>query len=162
MLELLVPLEEATLVISAFLGGTVLARAGLSLPAVSGQEPVRLMRAGLALVLLGSLAVWASTSFSLSVVGFLAIGLGSGVQFPLGVTLTMDTAVLQPQLASSRLVLATGLGILALPMILGVLAEASGVSVAWLLVPLICLAALALTIPVGRDRQAKSAEAVPA
>lgn len=154
-----VSLEQATLVISVFFGGMVIARSGLSLPAVGRQEPIRLIRAGLVVLVFGSLVVWASTSFPISLIGFLAMGLGSGVQFPLGIALTMDTAPLQPQLASSRLVLASGLGILALPPIFGVVAEVSSVSAGWLLVPVICLIGLVLTVPAARDRRAAEAMA---
>ena len=157
-----VPLEEAVLVFSAFLGGMVLSRFGLSLPAVSRLEPIWLMRAGLAGVLLGSLAAWASTSFALSVAAFFVAGLGSGVLFPLGIALAMEAAPLQPQLASSRLVLGPGLGLLVIPFVLGVVADATDVGSAWMLVPLICLAAMALTIPVAQDRRAMSRDATTA
>jgi hypothetical protein len=150
-------LRDATLVISMFFGGMVIARSVLSLPAVGRREPIRLIRAGLAMLVVGSVVVWASTNFAISLIGFLAMGIGSGVQFPLGIALTLDTAPLQPQLASSRLALASGLGILVMPLILGVVAEASSVSVGWLVVPLMCLTGLALTVPVGRNRRSAAA-----
>ena len=146
-------LRDATLVISMFFAGMVIARSVLSLPAVGRQEPVRLIRAGLAVLVVGSVVVWASTNFAISLIGFLAMGIGSGVQFPLGIALTLDTAPLQPQLASSRLVLASGLGILVMPLILGIVADASSVSVGWLVVPFMCLIGLALTVPVVRNRR---------
>ena len=157
-----VPLEEAVLVFSAFLAGMVVSRFGLSLSAISRREPVWLMRVGLVGVLLGSLVAWTSTSLALSVGAFLLAGFGSGVLFPLGIALAMDAAPLQPQLASSRLVLGPGLGLLAMPMILGVIADATDVGSAWILVPLICLAAMALTIPLAQDRRAVSTEAAAA
>ena len=150
-------LRDATLVISMFFAGMVIARSALSLPAVGRQEPIRFIRAGLAVLVVGSVVVWASTSFAISLIGFLAMGIGSGVQFPLGIALTLDTAPLQPQLASSRLALASGLGILVMPLILGVVADASSVSVGWLLVPVICLIGLMLTVPVARDRRTTAA-----
>lgn len=158
--QVAVPLEEAVLVFSAFLAGMVVSRFGLSLSAVSRREPIWLMRAGLAGVLLGSLAAWISTSFVISVAAFFVAGLGSGVLFPLGIALAMDAAPLQPQLASSRLVLGPGLGLLAMPMIMGVIADASDVASAWVLVPLICLAAMVLTIALAQDRRAVSMRAV--
>jgi len=148
-----VSLGDATLVISMFFAGMVVARSALSLPTVGRREPVRLIRAGLALLMVGSVVVWVSSSFAISLIGFLAMGIGSGVQFPLGIALTLDTAPLQPQLASSRLVLASGLGILVMPLILGVVADASSVSVGWLVVPFMCLIGVALTVPVVRNRR---------
>jgi MFS family permease len=148
-----VSLGDATLVISMFFGGMVMARSALSLRAVGRREPVRLIRAGLVVLVVGSIVVWASPSYAISMVGFLAMGVGSGVQFPLGIALTLDTAPLQPQLASSRLVLASGLGILITPLLLGIVADASSVSVGWLVVPFMCLIGLALTVPVVRNRR---------
>jgi MFS family permease len=149
-----VPLGDATLVISAILAGTIAARVALSVPAIGNLQPIRVLRVGLPLLLLGSLVGWLATSFPLSLVGFFMTGVGSGSLFPLGVALAMETSPRRPQLASSRLVLAPGLGMLALPPILGVLADASGVSTAWLLVPFVCLVSLVLTIPMARDREA--------
>jgi MFS family permease len=148
-----VSLGDATLVISMFFAGIVIARSALSLPAASRQEPIVLIRAGLVVLVIGSVVVWASSSFAISLVGFLAMGIGSGVQFPLGVALTLDASPFQPQLASSRLALASGFGILVMPLILGVVADASSVSAGWLVVPFMCLIALALTVPVVRNRR---------
>lgn len=152
-------LRDATLVISMFFAGMVIARSALSLPAVGRWEPVRIIRAGIAVLVLGSVVVWGSTSFPISLIGFLAMGIGSGVQFPLGIALTLDTAPLQPQLAASRLALASGLGILVMPPVLGLVADASSVSVGWLVVPSICLAGLALSVPIDRNRRATVATA---
>jgi hypothetical protein len=148
-----VSLGDATLVISMFFAGIVIARSALSLSAASRQEPIVLIRAGLVVLVIGSVVVWASTSFAISLVGFLAMGIGSGVQFPLGVALTLDASPFQPLLASSRLALASGFGILVMPLILGVVADASSVSAGWLVVPFMCLIALALTVPVVRNRR---------
>ena len=147
-----VALEEAALAFSAFLGGMIVSRFGLSLPSVSRLDPIRLMRAGVVGVVLASLVAWASTDFALSILAFFVAGFASGVLFPLGLALTMETSPLQPQAASSRLVLGPGLGLLVTPFVLGVVADGAGVGVGWLLVPAICLAALVLTIPVARDR----------
>jgi hypothetical protein len=152
-----VSLRDATLVISMFFAGMVIARSALSLPAFGRQEPVRLIRAGLAVLVVGSVVVWASSSFAISLIGFVAMGVGSGVQFPLGIALTLDTAPFQPQLASSRLALASGLGILVMPLFLGVVADASSVSVGWLVVPSMCLIGLALTVLIVRDQRTAAA-----
>jgi fucose permease len=51
---------------------------------------------------------------------------------------------------SARLVLASGVAILMAPLVLGLAADAAGVSMAWLLVPALCVAALVVSVPVGR------------
>ena len=149
-----VSLADATLVIAAFIAGVVVGRIGLSFHAVSERDPIVLLRVGIILALAGSLMPWASTSFELSLAGFLIGGLGLAFLFPIGAALALATAPLQSHLASGRLVLATGLAILAAPLILGVVADLTGVLVAWLLIPAMCLGALALTVPVSRGRDA--------
>ena len=72
--------------------------------------------------------------------------------FPVGAALAMATAPLQPQLASGRLVLASGLAVLLAPLVLGVIADAAGIRSAWLLVPAICVVALAATVPLASGR----------
>ncbi len=147
-----VPLSEATLVITAFTAGMVVSRIGLSFRAASEWNPIWLLRGGAALALLGTLLPWASTSFELSMIGFFVAGLGLGVLFPVGAALAMATAPLQPQLASGRLVLASGLAVLLAPLVLGVIADAAGIRSAWLLVPAICVVALAAAVPVASSR----------
>ena len=72
--------------------------------------------------------------------------------FPIGAALALATAPMQSHLASGRLVLATGLAILAAPLALGVVADLTSVVAAWLLIPMMCLAAMALSVPVSRGR----------
>ena len=149
-----VSLADATLVISAFISGVVIGRIGLSFRAVSERDPIVSLRVGITLVLAGSLASWASTSFELSLLGFFIGGLGLALLFPIGAALALATAPMQSHLASGRLVLATGLAILAAPLVLGVVADLTGVVAAWLLTPALCLVAMALTVPVSRHRGA--------
>jgi fucose permease len=52
--------------------------------------------------------------------------------------------------ASARLILASGVAILVSPLTLGLAADMAGVATAWLLVPMLCLAALALSRLVAR------------
>ena len=51
------------------------------------------------------------------------------------------------------MILASGVAILVSPFVLGLTADATEVSTAWLLIPLLCLAAIGLSIPVGRARR---------
>jgi hypothetical protein len=77
-------------------------------------------------------------------------GLGLDVLYPLAAAIALATAPRQPAAAAARLVLASGLAILVAPFVLGVAAELTGVATAWLLIPAIYLAALALTVPLSR------------
>jgi hypothetical protein len=49
-------------------------------------------------------------------------------------------------------VLAAGLAILVAPLLLGVVADVSDITTAWLLVPAVCVGVALLTVPVERAR----------
>jgi MFS family permease len=147
-----VSLGEATLVATAFYAGMATARVGLSLHAVGRQDPVWLMRGSLAVALVGTVLAWASQSVELAALGIYLGGLGTGSLYPLGITISL---ALVPGLAdrgSARLILASGVAILASPFLLGLAADLGSVSTAWLLIPALCLGALALLLPVQRAR----------
>jgi hypothetical protein len=148
-----VSLADATLTISVFIAGIIVARSAVSIPAVGRTDPIVLLRVSLALCLLGTLAVWASPSYELSVVAMLVGGVGLGVLYPVSASVTLATATDQPALASSRVVLASGLAIFLAPPVLGVAADAVGVVSAWLILPGLCVASLFLTVAVARVRR---------
>ncbi len=148
-----VSLARATLSVAAFSGGMILGRVALSNATISERDPIWSMRAGIVLAAASLLVVWMSPSYELSLVAMLVSGLGIAVLFPLGSAVSLETVPGREQIGSSRLVLASGTAILLAPFILGVAADAVGVVLAWLLLPAICIAALALTIPVARHRR---------
>jgi MFS family permease len=146
-------LADATLTISVFFGGVVLARALVSgIPALGRTSPIRLLRVSLGLAFVGVLAVWASTSYELSVVAMLVGGLGLGVLYPVSASVSLATAPDARALASGRVVLASGAAMLLAPFVLGVAADAVGVVTAWLLIPVLCVVSLLVTVPVARVR----------
>lgn len=151
-----VSLADATLTISVYIGGIVVGRGLLSTHAVGRNDPVWLLRGGLLLTFIGSTLVWMSPSFEFAAVAMFLCGLGLGWLYPIAGSITLATAPHLPALASSRLVLASGVAILFAPFILGVVADVTGVVTAWLLIPGLCLASALLTIPVVRARTSKA------
>jgi MFS family permease len=149
-----VSLGEATLVAAGFYAGMATARIGLSLHVVGRWDPIRLMRGGLAVALLGSLLAWAAQGVELAGLGIYLGGLGTGVLYPLGITVTLALVPGLEDRGSARLILASGVAILVSPFALGLAADLSSVSTAWLLIPAFCLGALALSLPVARSRLA--------
>lgn len=124
----------------------------LSTHAVGRNDPVWLLRGGLLLTFIGSTLVWMSPSFEFASGAMFVCGLGLGMLYPIAGSITLATAQHLPALASSRLVLASGVAILVAPFILGVVADLAGVVTAWLLIPAICVASVLLTVPVARAR----------
>jgi MFS family permease len=148
-----IPLGDATLIVSGFYAGMALARVMLSSHAVGRLDPVWLMRGGIAVAMVGTLLAWLARSVEPAAVGIFLGGLGVGFQYPLGAAVALSMAPGQERQASSRLVMASGLAILLSPLALGVAADLVGVSTAWLLIPGLCVAAIALSVPVARARQ---------
>jgi MFS family permease len=146
-----VPLDDATLVLAAFFGGMLLGRVGLSLPVGGAQDPIRLMRVSLVVALVGSVLAWLSTAVWLSAAGLLLAGLGVAVLYPVGVAVTLAASGGHPSVAAARLTLASGTAILVAPLVLGAVTDVVGVLVGWLIIPGLCVAALAMTWVVTRD-----------
>lgn len=142
---------DAALAAGGFFGGMLLGRIALSVKAVGRFAPRPLMRVGLALALVGTVVVWVAGTPVMSGLGLVLAGLGVAGQYPLGSALTLAAGRSAPGAAAARLTLASGLAILASPLLLGAAADAVGVAQAWVLVPGACLVALALTLVVGRD-----------
>ncbi len=147
-----VTLADATLTISVYIGGIIVGRTALSTHLVGRNDPVWLLRGGLLLTFVGSLLVWLVPSFELAVLAMFLLGLGLGWLYPIAGSITLATAPHLPTLASARLVLASGVAMLSAPFILGIVADVTGVTTAWLLVPAICVASALMTVPVARAR----------
>lgn len=147
-----ISLGDATLVATAFYAGMTTTRVGLSVRAIGGHEPMALMRLGLAVALLGSLLAWVSRDVLAAGLGIYLGGLGTGFLYPLGVSVALALVPRSRERASARLIIASGVAILVSPFVLGLAADAGGVATAWLLVPGLCVAALALSVPLGRSR----------
>jgi hypothetical protein len=147
-----IPLADATLVAASFYAGMATSRGALSFHVVSSRDPVWMMRAGFLVALLGSLLAWAAQDVVPAGLGIYLGGLGTGLLYPLGVAVALALVPELQDRGSARLILASGVAILVAPFALGLAADAAGVSVAWLLVPALCVAALGLSVPVGRTR----------
>ena len=143
-------LSSATLVLAAFVLSVIVGRSTLSLHAVSRLDPILILRIGIGAALAGTLLMWGSTSMEVSVAGLVVAGLGLGVLYPLAASIALASAPKQAQRASIRLVLASGVAILVAPLVLGLVADSTGIVSAWLLIPAMCVAGFALTVPIAR------------
>ena len=154
-----VTLADATLTISAFIAGMIVGRAVMSMRAMGRIEPMRVIRAGIVITFAAVLAVWLSGEYLVSAGAMLVAGFGVGILYPPCASITLAAAPDRPAAASSRLVLAAGLAILVAPLLLGVVADVSDITSAWVLVPAVCAGVLLLTVPVNRARAGREARA---
>jgi MFS family permease len=150
-------LADATLTISAFIAGMIAGRAVMSAGAAGRVEPMWIIRGGLLLTLMAVLVLWVSESWAVSAAAMAMSGFGVGILYPPAASITLAAAPGAPAAASARLVLAAGLAILVAPLLLGVIAELTDISSAWLLVPGVCVAVALLSVPVERAQRARIA-----
>jgi MFS family permease len=150
--QLEVPLADATLVAASFYVGMAITRLALSVPAVGGRDPIVLVRVGLVVAFAGSLLAWIAGDVVLAAAGIFLGGTGVGCQYPLVASVALSLVPGLQDKGSARLILASGAAILVAPFLLGVAADAAGVSTAWLLIPATGAAALMLSVPVDRAR----------
>jgi fucose permease len=103
--------------------------------------------------------VWLSGDLLLSGAAMLVAGFGVGILYPPAASIALAAVPDQAAAASSRLTLAAGLAILVAPLLLGVLADLSDITTAWLLIPVVCGGVLLLTWPVEEARRRREAAA---
>jgi MFS family permease len=138
-------IETATLVGASFFAGMFAGRLGLSLGIGTGGDVRLPIGTGLLLAALGAAIAWLSTEPSLSALALFAAGTGVAVLYPLGISAALATAPDRLAAAGARLTLASGVAILAAPLALGAIADATGVVVGWSMVIILALAALVLS-----------------
>ena len=119
-------------------------------------EPTRLLGYALALSGLGFAVLWSSTSTPQTVTGLLALGLGIGNLFPMGMSIAVSLAPGRAVLATGRAVTVTSLAVLVAPLTVGGIADATSLKTALLVVPLMLglagvglVAVVRATAPVG-------------
>jgi MFS family permease len=138
-------IEQATLIAATFFAGMFVGRVGLSFGLGTTGDVRRPAGIGLVLTIVGALAVWVSTIPLLSATGLFVAGVGVAVLYPVGIAAALAAAPRQLAAAGARLTLASGVAILAAPLALGAIADATGVVVGWSMVIILAFAALGLS-----------------
>lgn len=127
--------------VSVFLAAMILGR-------FSGSRLVKRIQAqhvvttSLLLAGTGFLAYWQANSVFLGIGGLFLTGLGVANLYPLVLSMAIGTSPGDLATASARATLASGTAILALPLVLGRLADVAGIRLAYGVVALLLLAAL--------------------
>jgi predicted MFS family arabinose efflux permease len=111
-----------------------------------------LLLRSLGVLLVGFAVFWLAPVAWLAVAGLLVCGLGMGLQYPLTIGRALRASAGRTDLASARASLAAGLAVGLGPFGLGALADSFGVRSAFLLVPLLALAAVLGLVASGRRR----------
>jgi fucose permease len=136
--------DTAVALMFGYFGGVLIGRVTGSRLARRHPAP-RLLGIALGVAALGFAALWPAGSPAQTVAGLAIIGLGLGNLFPFALAVAVALAPERAQLASSRAVLAGSAAVLLAPLTIGALADATSITSALLVVPvMLALAATAL------------------
>ena len=110
----------------------------------------RLLLASMLTALIGFGLFWLSPVAPLNVAGLFICGLGFANMYPLMLALTLGTAPEQVNVASARISLGIGFCILLVPQALGLLADQTGVRIAYSIVGVLLILDIALVVLANR------------
>lgn len=146
---------EAAQAVSLFLAGMILGR-------LSGSRLVQhfstrsVVTGSILIASLGFLIFWGSERVFFGLVALFITGLGVANLYPLILSLAIAAAAPNTVQAGARATLASGTAILALPLVLGRLADAAGIHLAFGVVGLLLLGVLLISLAAGRTAAARS------
>ena len=153
--------DTAVALMAGYFGG-VLAGRTLGSRLARRHDPARLLAFALAVTAAGFAILWPSTAPAQALAGLSLLGLGLGNLFPMGMSVTVALAPERTALASGRAVAMTSFAVLLAPLTVGALADATSLTAALGVVPVIlALAAAGLTLVRRAQTQATAERASP-
>ncbi len=143
--------DTAVTLMAGYFGGVVAGRM-LGSRLARRHDPAGLLAAALAVTGAGFAVLWPSTGLAQALVGLSLVGIGLGNLFPMGMAVTVALAPGRAALAGGRAVAMASFAVLLAPLTVGALADATSLTAALGVVPvLLVLAAVGLTL-VGQAR----------
>jgi len=150
------PKVNAAQAVSLFLAAMIIGRlAGSRL--VQHFSAQRVIIGSILVAGVGFLLFWRSTDATLGLAGLFITGLGVASLYPLILSLAIGTARDNTIQASARATLASGTAILALPLVLGRLADSVGIQQAYRIVVVLLIGVFLIMLATGRSRAASVA-----
>src|ERR671915_1505775 len=138
--------DIAVALMAGYFGG-VLAGRTLGSRLARRHDPARLLAFALAVAAAGFAILWPSTGPIQALVGLSLLGLGLGNLFPMGVSVTVALAPERAMLASGRAVMMSSFAVVLAPLTVGTLADATSLTAALGIVPvMLVLAAVGLAL----------------
>jgi fucose permease len=138
--------DTGVTLMAGFFGGVVAGRTAGSRLA-RRHDPARLLAVALAVAAAGFAILWPSTGPAQAVIGLLLLGIGLGNLFPMALSVTVALAPAQAVPASGRAVAMSAFAVLLAPFTVGTMADATSLTAALALVPvMLVLAAAGLTL----------------
>jgi fucose permease len=144
---------DAAQAVSLFLGAMIVGRlAGSRL--VHRFSAQRVIVGSVLMAGVGFLMFWTTSTVALGLAGLFVTGLGVASLYPLILSLAIGTASNNTIQASARATLASGTAILALPLVLGRLADAVGIQPAYGVVAILLISVFLIVYVTGRHTSA--------
>ncbi len=144
------PVALAAAAPTVFLTGMVMGRAAGGRLVLRRAAP-RMLQVSIGVAGAGFALFWVTRIPVVAMAGLFVTGLGTAMLYPLSLSLALDTAPDLPDTASARAAVASGVAILAAPLVLAGIADQIGLRLAYLVVVAFLAAALA-SQRFGRDR----------
>lgn len=132
---------DAVLASTCFPIGMVLGRL-IGLPILRRMGAARLATGSLVLALIGFLIFWFFARTPFAIAGLFIAGLGIANLYATGIAMALSAAGNAMKKGAERSSIASGLAIIASPLILGALADAMGLYLAYAIVPVLIIAGL--------------------
>lgn len=143
------PKADAAQAVSLFLGGMIVGRF-LASRLVQRFSVHQILTVSVLVAAVGFLLYWTAAAPLVGMIGLALTGLGTAALYPLLLTLTIATVPGNTARASARASLASGVAIFALPLLLGRLADALGIHLAYGIILLLLIAVFAILQGSGR------------
>jgi MFS family permease len=138
--------DTAVAVMAGYFGGVLVGRT-LGSRLARRHDPARLLALALALTAAGFAILWPSAGPAQALAGLSLVGTGIGNLFPMGMSVTVALAPGRTVRASGQAVMATSCARLVAPLAVGTLADATSLTAALGVVPVVlALAAAGLTL----------------
>jgi MFS family permease len=138
--------DTAVALMAGYFGGVVAGRT-LGSGLTRRHDPARLLALALVVSAVGFSILWPSHGPAQAVIGLSLLGIGTGNLFPLGLSVTVALAPGRAGPASGRAVVVTSFAVLLAPLTVGTLADATSLTAALGVVPVVLvLAAAGLTL----------------
>src|SRR4051794_29251661 len=150
--------DTAIAMMAGYFGGVLVGRT-LGSRLARRHDPARVLTLALAVTAAGFAILWPSAAPAQALLGLTLLGIGIGNLFPMGISVTVALAPAQAALASGRAVVVTSFAVLLAPLTVGSLSDATSLTTALGVVPVVlALAAAALTLV--RRAQTRASDAL--
>ena len=143
--------DSAVAMMAGYFGGVVIGRV-LGSRLARRHDPARLLALALAVTAAGFAILWPSTEPVQALIGLSLMGIGLGNLFPMGVSVAVALAPERAALASGRAVATASFAVLLAPLTVGTLADATSLTAALGVVPIVLTLAAAGLVLVHRTQ----------